>query len=130
MVDYAPFSGDYRNTRVTNNRFKADGNAFKIGIAVGPAIWGDDVTNVRPPLARRRGGPKLTWPLNPSVHPQVNVGGVSVALETLSTANVLTRRHRPAADRNRQRLQRTRQYLWRRRLWSVFARSLAAATTL
>lgn len=46
MVDYVPFSGDYRNTRVHKNRFTADGNAFKIAIAVGPAIWGDDIDNV------------------------------------------------------------------------------------
>jgi len=51
MVDFAPWNGNYRNTRVTNNRFRADGNAFKIGIAIGPAIWGDDVTNVRPALS-------------------------------------------------------------------------------
>lgn len=47
MVDWAPWGGDYIGTRVEHNQITADGDSFKIGIAIGPAVWGDDVDSVR-----------------------------------------------------------------------------------
>lgn len=46
MVDYAPWNGDYSDVLVSGNTFTASGNSFKIGIAIGPAVWGDDVGDV------------------------------------------------------------------------------------
>lgn len=39
MVDYAPTSGNYTGTLVTNNTIDARGALIKVGIAMGPAVW-------------------------------------------------------------------------------------------
>lgn len=45
MVDYAPYSGKYTGTIVTGNTVWAKSAYIKTGIAIGPAVWGDDVTH-------------------------------------------------------------------------------------
>jgi hypothetical protein len=45
MVDYGPYSGDYTGTTVTGNTIWAKSAFIKTGIAIGPAVWGDDTTN-------------------------------------------------------------------------------------
>ena len=42
LVDYKPFDGDYRGTIVRRNRIVAHGGYIKVGIAIGPSVWGDD----------------------------------------------------------------------------------------
>jgi len=39
MVDYAPVSGNYTGTIVTNNVIDARGAFIKVGIAMGPDVW-------------------------------------------------------------------------------------------
>ena len=39
MVDYAPVSGNYTGTIVTNNVIDASGAFIKVGIAMGPDVW-------------------------------------------------------------------------------------------
>ncbi|MDP3051991.1 MAG: DUF4214 domain-containing protein [bacterium] len=51
MVDYAPFDGDYTNTRVTGNTIDAAGVQIVTGIAMGPRIWAC---------------PAATWPAGPN----------------------------------------------------------------
>jgi hypothetical protein len=47
MVDYAPFDGDYTGTVVSGNTIDATGAMIKVGIAIGPPVWGDtDPTHV------------------------------------------------------------------------------------
>lgn len=45
MVDYAPYSGNYTGTLVIDNIIWAQSAYIKTGIAIGPAVWGDDVTD-------------------------------------------------------------------------------------
>lgn len=45
LVDFAPWNGDYTGVRVHHNSIIAAGSQLKIGIAQGPACWGDDVTD-------------------------------------------------------------------------------------
>jgi hypothetical protein len=40
MVDYKPYDGDYSGTVVRDNRIEAQGAMIKVGLAVGPAVWG------------------------------------------------------------------------------------------
>lgn len=40
LVDYAAFKGNYTNTIVRNNHIKALGGFIKVGIAIGPDVWG------------------------------------------------------------------------------------------
>jgi hypothetical protein len=40
LVDYHPFDGDYAGTIVRHNVIEAAGGFIKIGIAIGPAVWG------------------------------------------------------------------------------------------
>lgn len=42
LVDYGPFDGDYSGTVVRHNRIVADKGFIKVGIAVGPAVWGSN----------------------------------------------------------------------------------------
>jgi len=41
LVDYGPYNGDYTGTIVRHNRIQASGGYIKVGIAAGPAVWGD-----------------------------------------------------------------------------------------
>ncbi|PRP88331.1 hypothetical protein PROFUN_03245 [Planoprotostelium fungivorum] len=41
LVDYAPYSGDYRATVVDRNTIWAKGAQIKVAIAVGTRVWGD-----------------------------------------------------------------------------------------
>ena len=45
MVDYGPYSGDYTGTTVMDNTIWAQSAFIKTAIAIGPAVWGGDVTN-------------------------------------------------------------------------------------
>ena len=45
LVDFAPFDGNYEGTIVQNNRVIGVGGFIKIGIAVGPSVWGADNTS-------------------------------------------------------------------------------------
>lgn len=45
LVDYKPYDGDYTGTVVRENRITALGGFIKIGIAVGPSVWGADNTH-------------------------------------------------------------------------------------
>lgn len=45
LVDYKPYDGDYTGTRVRRNRISAEGGFIKIGIAIGPSVWGADNKN-------------------------------------------------------------------------------------
>jgi parallel beta-helix repeat protein len=40
MVDYAPMNGNYTGTTVTGNTIDARGAFIKVGIAMGPQVWG------------------------------------------------------------------------------------------
>lgn len=40
LVDYTAFKGNYTNTIVRNNQIKASGGFIKVGIAIGPDVWG------------------------------------------------------------------------------------------
>jgi parallel beta-helix repeat protein len=40
MVDYAPVNGNYTGTLVTGNVIDGQGDFIKVGIAMGPQIWG------------------------------------------------------------------------------------------
>ena len=42
LVDYAPTGGNYAGTIVRNNTIDAAGALIKVGIAMGPAVWGCD----------------------------------------------------------------------------------------
>lgn len=42
LVDFKPYDGDYTGTRVRRNRIHAEGGFIKIGIAIGPSVWGAD----------------------------------------------------------------------------------------
>lgn len=45
LVDYGPYSGNNVGTTVQGNTIDAQGALIKTGIAVGPAVWGDDTTH-------------------------------------------------------------------------------------
>lgn len=45
LVDFGPYAGNDANTTVQNNTIDAAGALIKVGIALGPAVWGDDVTH-------------------------------------------------------------------------------------
>jgi hypothetical protein len=40
MVDFAPMSGNYTGTTVSGNTIDAQGAMIKVGIAMGPQVWG------------------------------------------------------------------------------------------
>ncbi|MGH3168222.1 MAG: hypothetical protein ACRDN0_20360 [Trebonia sp.] len=40
MVDYAPVSGNYTGTKVTDNVIDGESALIKVGIAMGPQVWG------------------------------------------------------------------------------------------
>jgi parallel beta-helix repeat protein len=40
MVDYAPVNGNYTGTTVTDNVIDGEGAYIKVGIAMGPQVWG------------------------------------------------------------------------------------------
>jgi hypothetical protein len=46
LVDYQPFEGDYSGTIVRHNRIVAEGGYIKVGIAIGPSVWGGDNKSV------------------------------------------------------------------------------------
>ncbi|KAK4689550.1 hypothetical protein P7C73_g574, partial [Tremellales sp. Uapishka_1] len=46
LVDYEPFDGDYSFVRVHHNTIYAHSRYLKVGIAVGPSTWEDDITSV------------------------------------------------------------------------------------
>jgi hypothetical protein len=46
MVDYEPWEGDYKHTKVHHNRFHALGRYLKVGIVIGPSSWSDDTDTV------------------------------------------------------------------------------------
>ncbi len=46
MVDFAPWNGNYSGTVVRNNRIVADGGYIKVGIAMGPAVWGSNAGQI------------------------------------------------------------------------------------
>jgi hypothetical protein len=41
MVDYKPYAGDYTGTLVRDNMIDAEGAMIKVGLAIGPAVWGN-----------------------------------------------------------------------------------------
>ena len=41
MVDFGPYDGSYRETVVSDNRIEADGAFIKVGLAIGPGVWGE-----------------------------------------------------------------------------------------
>jgi hypothetical protein len=42
LVDYKPFDGDFTGTTVRHNRIIADRGFIKVGIAIGPTVWGSN----------------------------------------------------------------------------------------
>lgn len=46
MVDYDPWDGDYKDTKVHHNRLHALGRYFKTGIVIGPASWSDETETI------------------------------------------------------------------------------------
>jgi hypothetical protein len=40
LVDYGPMDGNYSGTVVSGNTITADGALIKVGLAMGPAVWG------------------------------------------------------------------------------------------
>jgi hypothetical protein len=46
MVDFAPWNGNYSGTVVRNNRIVADGGYIKVGIGMGPAVWGSSAGQI------------------------------------------------------------------------------------
>ncbi|RSH89370.1 hypothetical protein EHS25_002482 [Saitozyma podzolica] len=46
MVDYDPWDGDYKDTKVHHNRLHALGRYFKTGIVIGPASWSDEIETI------------------------------------------------------------------------------------
>jgi len=46
LVDFAPWNGNYSGTIVRNNRIVAYGGYIKVGIGMGPAVWGSSTGQV------------------------------------------------------------------------------------
>lgn len=42
LVDWGPFSGNNVNTTVVGNTIDAQGALIKVGVAIGPAVWGEN----------------------------------------------------------------------------------------
>jgi hypothetical protein len=41
MVDFWPYAGDYTGTEVSDNVIDAQSAMIKVGLAIGPAVWGN-----------------------------------------------------------------------------------------